>query len=66
VKDVIWYSEAGVQPNTRVRFDPETEKFQIWTIPSGGGIVRNVDVTRDGNRALACSGVNRVVLVELK
>jgi virginiamycin B lyase len=66
VKDVIWYSEAGVEPNTIVRFDPKTEKFQTWTIPSGGGIVRNIDVTRDGNLALACSGVNRVALVELK
>ena len=66
VKDVIWYSEAGVGPNTLVRFDPKTEKFQTWTIPSGGGVVRNIDVTRDGNLVLACSGVNRVALVELK
>jgi virginiamycin B lyase len=66
VKDVIWYSEAGVQPNTLVRFDPKTEKFQTWIIPSGGGIVRNMAVTLDGNLALALSGVNRVALVELK
>jgi virginiamycin B lyase len=66
VKNIIWYSEAGVEPNTIVRFDPKTENFQTWTIPSGGGIVRNIDVTRDGNLALACSGVNRVALVELK
>ena len=58
VKDVIWYSEAAVQPNTLVRFDPKTEKFQTWTIPSGGGVVRNIDITRDGNLALACSGVD--------
>jgi hypothetical protein len=32
----------------------------------GGGVVRNVSVTRDGNLALACSGVNRVALVEIK
>lgn len=66
VKNIIWYSEAGVEPNTIVRFDPKTEKFQTWTIPSGGGVVRNIDVTRDGNLTLACSGVNRVALVELK
>jgi len=66
VKNIVWYSEAGVEPNTIVRFDPRTEKFQTWTIPSGGGVVRNIDVTRDGNLALACSGVNRVALVELK
>ena len=66
INDIIWYSEAGVKPNTMVRFDPKTEKFQTWTIPSGGGIVRNVDVTRDGNIAIACSGVNRVGLVQIK
>ena len=61
----IWYSEAGVQPNTIVRFDPATEKFQTWPIPSGGGVVRNVSVTRDGNLALALSGVNKIGLVEI-
>mgnify|MGYP003579621716 CR=1 FL=1 len=60
IKDVLWYSEAGVKPNTIVHFDPKSEKFQIWAIPSGGGVVRNMDVTQDGNIALACSGVNRV------
>ena len=66
VDDILWYSEAGVQPNTLVRFDPKTEKFQTWEIPSGGGIVRNIDVTKDGNLALACSGVNRIALVQLR
>ena len=66
IHDVIWYSESGVKPNTIVRFDPKTEKFQTWAIPSGGGVVRNVSVTREGNLALACSGVNRVGLVEIK
>ena len=66
VNDILWYSEAGVKPNTLVRFDPKSEKFQTWAIPSGGGVVRNMDVTKDGNLALACSGVNRVALVEIK
>ena len=66
VNDVLWYAEAGTKPNTLVRFDPKTERFQTWVIPSGGGVVRNMDVTRDGNLALALSGVNRVALVELK
>lgn len=65
IHDVIWYSESGVKPNTLVRFDPKTEKFQTWKIPSGGGVVRNVSVTRDGNLAMACSGVNRVALVQI-
>ncbi|HTN72263.1 MAG TPA: cytochrome C [Methylomirabilota bacterium] len=66
VNDILWYSESGVKPNTLVRFDPKTEKFQTWSIPSGGGVVRNIDVTRDGNLALACSGVNRIALVQIK
>jgi hypothetical protein len=35
-------------------------------IPSGGGVVRNMDITREGNLALACSGVNRVALIQMK
>jgi virginiamycin B lyase len=66
IDDVLWYNESGTKPNTIVRFDPRTEKFQTWIIPSGGGVVRNVDVTRDGNLALACSGVNRVGLVVIE
>ena len=65
IGDKIWYSESGVQPNTIVMFDPATETFQKWPIPSGGGVVRNVSVTKDGNLALALSGVNKVGLVEI-
>jgi virginiamycin B lyase len=63
--NIVWYSESGVRPNTLVRFDPATEKFQTWTIPSGGGIVRHMMSTPDGNLVLALSGVNRVALVEV-
>jgi virginiamycin B lyase len=66
LKDIVWYSESGVSPNTLVRFDPKTEKFQTWTIPSGGGVVRNMMATRDGNIVMACSGRNRVALVDIK
>lgn len=66
VKGIVWYSESGVNPNTLVRFDPKTEKFQTWPIPSGGGVVRNMDVTADGNLVLACSGSNRIALVQIK
>lgn len=62
----VWYVETGVQPNVLVRFDPATEKFQTWSIPSGGGVVRNMMPTRDGNLALACSGVNGIALAEIK
>ena len=63
---ILWYSESEVRPNTLVRFDPQTERFQTWVIPSGGGIVRNMMATADGNLVLACSGVNRVALVEIR
>jgi virginiamycin B lyase len=63
VKDIIWYSESGVKPNTLVRFDPKSEKFQTWTIPSGGGVVRNMMHTADGKLILTESGVNKVALV---
>jgi virginiamycin B lyase len=63
ISDVIWYSESNAQPNTVVRFDPKTSKFQTWAIPGGGNIVRNTSVTPDGNFVLANSLVNTVTLV---
>jgi virginiamycin B lyase len=65
-KDIVWYNESGVRPNTLVRFDPKTEKLQTWIIPSGGIVVRNMMATKEGNLVLACSGANRVALVEVK
>jgi virginiamycin B lyase len=65
-KGALWYSESFAKPNTVVRFDPQTQKFQAWAIPGGGDIVRNMDVTRDGNPVLANSLVNEVTLVEIK
>ena len=49
-KGAIWYSESGTRPNTIVRFDPKTERFQTWAIPSGGYIVRKMDVTPTATR----------------
>jgi virginiamycin B lyase len=65
-KNIIWYNESAVRPNTIVRFDPKTEKFQSWIIPSGGGVVRNMGVNKDGDLYLANSGVNRVAIVDVK
>jgi virginiamycin B lyase len=65
-KGALWYNESGAKPNTIVRFDPKTEKFQSWAIPGGGDIVRNMDVTRDGNPVTANSLVNQVGLIEVK
>ena len=63
---VVWYSESGVTPNTLVRFDPKSETFSQEKIPSGGGVVRNMVATRDHRLYLACSGVNKVAVVDLK
>ena len=55
-----------MRPNTLVRFDPASEKFQTWIIPSGGGVVRNMMTNHDGNIVMAESGVDRIALVEIK
>lgn len=65
-KGALWYSESGAKPNTVVRFDPNTEKFQTWAIPGGGDIVRNMAVAPDGSPVLANSLVNEVGRVEIR
>jgi virginiamycin B lyase len=65
-KGALWYNESFAKPNTIVRFDPKSEQFQSWAIPGGGDIVRNMDVTPDGNPVTANSLVNQVGLVEIK
>jgi virginiamycin B lyase len=66
IDDVIWYNESGVRPDTLVRFDPKTEKFQSWAIPSGVGIIRNMWVTRNGDLLIHQTSSNRIGLVEIK
>jgi virginiamycin B lyase len=61
---MVWYSESGVKPNTIIQFDPRTEKFARANIPSGGGTVRNMAATSDGRVYIACSGVDKVGVVE--
>ena len=34
INGAMWYSESAVRPNTLVRFDLKTEKFQTWIIPA--------------------------------
>ncbi len=65
VGNVIWYSESGVEPNTVVRFDPDTKEFGSWPIPSGGGVVRHMVADPDGNLWLAASSVNGIAKVEV-
>ena len=65
VDDVIWYNEAAMRPDALVRFDPATEQFQSWAIPSGVGIVRNMWVTAAGDLLIHQTSSNRVGLVEI-
>ena len=60
----VWYSESGVKPNTIIKFDPATEKFYRAAIPSGGGVVRNMAATSDGRVYIACSGVDKIGIVD--
>lgn len=69
VDGIVWYNESGQRPDTLVRFDPATERFQSWAIPSGGiyaGIVRHMRPTRDGNLLIHQSSTNRIILVTPK
>jgi len=61
----VWYSESGVKPNTLVKFDPKSRSFSVTKIPSGGGVVRNMVATPARQLYLACSGVNKVAVVDL-
>lgn len=60
----IWYIESGVTPCTLVRFEPATERFQIWNIPSGG-VVENMSAGKDGRLALAESELNTIAMVKI-
>ena len=58
-----------MRPDPLVRFDPKTETFQSWPIPSGhvyAGIVRHMRATKDGNLLIHQSSTNRIMLVTVK
>ena len=68
VDDIVWYNESGVRPDPLVRFDPETETFQSWAIPSGNihaAIVRHMRPTREGDLLIHQTSTNRILLVRL-
>ena len=66
INDKIWYNESAMRPDALVRFDPETESFQSWAIPSGVGIIRHVWVTRENKLLIHQSSSNRIGLVTIK
>jgi virginiamycin B lyase len=63
---IVWYVETGVHPNTLVRFDPSSNQFDHWRIPSGGGVVHNMVVAPDNQLYLAESGVNKLAIAEIE
>jgi virginiamycin B lyase len=63
---IVWYSESGMKPNTLVRFDPKTKSFSTTLVPSGGGVIRNMAATPDGKVYLACSGVNKIAIAQVR
>ena len=65
IDDVVWYNESGKRPDALVRFNPRTEAFQSWAIPSGVGIVRHVWVTEDKNLLIHQSSSNQIGLVKI-
>ncbi|MEX2962940.1 cytochrome C [Microbulbifer sp. TYP-18] len=49
--DAIWFNESSLRPETLVRFDPATEKFQSWVVESGGvkaGLIRHMRASNHG------------------
>ena len=66
IDGIIWYNESGMRPDALVRFDPATETFQSWAIPSGYGIIRRTWVTESGDLLIHQSSSNRVGIVRIK
>ncbi len=65
IDDIVWYNESGQRPDALVRFDPDSETFQSWAIPSGIGIIRHVWVTQDKALLIHQSSSNRIGRVRL-
>ena len=69
VEGIVWYNESFQRPDALVRFDPKTETFQSWAIPSGNihaGHVRHMRGTREGNLLIHQSSSNRIIQVTPK
>ena len=66
VDGIIWYNESGMRPDPLVRFDPETETFQSWPIPSSGvyaGILRHMRAAENGDLLIHQSATNHIMRV---
>ncbi len=69
IDDIVWYNESGKRPDALVRFDPATETFQSWAIPSAqgffGGIARHGRATSDGDLLIHQGSSNNIIRVHL-
>jgi virginiamycin B lyase len=69
VDGIVWYNESFQRPDALVRFDPKTETFQSWAVPSGdihAGHIRHMRSTREGNLLIHQSSTNRIIQVTPK
>ncbi len=65
----IWYNESGTRPDMLVRFDPKTETFQSFEIPTAGitsGLVRHMRATKDGGLVLHQTASNRILEMRME
>ncbi len=68
VDGAIWYNESGMRPDALVRFDPDTETFQSWPIPSSGvyaGILRHMRAASNGDLLIHQSATNHIMRVSV-
>jgi virginiamycin B lyase len=57
-----------MRPDALVRFDPETETFQSWPIPSSGfysGILRHMRAASNGDLLIHQSATNHIMRVSV-
>lgn len=69
VGGIVWYNESGKRPDALVRFDPASETFQSWPIPSGtvfSGIVRHMRPAQNGDLLIHQSATNRIIRVKVE
>jgi virginiamycin B lyase len=58
----LWYNEFSA--NQLVRFDPESEKFQRFTLPSPRSEVRHMARDAHGRVWMALSGANKLAVIQ--
>ncbi|MGS2721575.1 virginiamycin B lyase family protein [Paraglaciecola aestuariivivens] len=68
VNGKIWYNESAKRPDALVRFDPDTETFQSWAIPSDNfyaGIIRHMRPAKNGDLLIHQSSTNKIIRVKI-